>query len=194
MWRAVRQSSVRAHCPARPTYHRRFLSRGTGHRLKRDNPLSYSWNVLGTQCPFEALSRAQLVYHGDVRVGSIAIRSGNPAATDPWGWSCGFYPGSHPREHQSGTAAPFDQAAGRLRGRVARVPGEAHRSRHAISRASRLAAATRGSPATIGRDSPSASLGRPAHAPGRTALSWAGRAAPAHRRVPRRWLVVSFQR
>jgi hypothetical protein len=45
-----------------------------------------------------------------VRVGSIAIRSGNPAATDPWGWSCGFYPGSHPREHQSGTAATFDRA------------------------------------------------------------------------------------
>ena len=28
----------------------------------------------------------------DVRVGSIAVRSGNPADTDPWGWSCGFYP------------------------------------------------------------------------------------------------------
>jgi hypothetical protein len=26
------------------------------------------------------------------------------------GWSCGFYPESHPREHQSGTAATFDQA------------------------------------------------------------------------------------
>ena len=32
------------------------------------------------------------------------------ADTEPWGWSCGFYPGSHPREHQSGTAATFDQA------------------------------------------------------------------------------------
>jgi hypothetical protein len=28
----------------------------------------------------------------------------------PWAWSCGLYPGSHPREHQSGTAATFDQA------------------------------------------------------------------------------------
>jgi hypothetical protein len=27
-----------------------------------------------------------------------------------WGWSCGFYFGSHPREHRSGTAATFDQA------------------------------------------------------------------------------------
>jgi len=58
----------------------------------------------------DAPQETWLVYHGDVRVGSIAIRSGNPADTDPWGWSCGFYPGSHPREHQSGTAATFDQA------------------------------------------------------------------------------------
>jgi hypothetical protein len=50
------------------------------------------------------------IYCGDVRVGSIALRSGNPADTDPWGWSCGFYPGSHPGEHKSGTAATFDQA------------------------------------------------------------------------------------
>jgi hypothetical protein len=25
-------------------------------------------------------------------------------------WSCGFYPGSHPGEHQDGTAATFDEA------------------------------------------------------------------------------------
>ena len=50
------------------------------------------------------------VYFGDVHVGTIALRSGNPADTDPWGWCCGSYPGSHPREHQSGTAATFDQA------------------------------------------------------------------------------------
>jgi hypothetical protein len=25
-------------------------------------------------------------------------------------WCCGFYPGSHPGEHQSGTAATFDRA------------------------------------------------------------------------------------
>jgi hypothetical protein len=51
-----------------------------------------------------------LVYYGDVRVGSIAMRSGNPADTDPWGWRCGFYPGSYPKECTSGTAATFDQA------------------------------------------------------------------------------------
>jgi hypothetical protein len=31
-------------------------------------------------------------------VGTIAIRSG-------WGWSCGFYPGSHPGECTNGSAA-----------------------------------------------------------------------------------------
>jgi hypothetical protein len=50
------------------------------------------------------------VYYGDVHVGTIAERVGNPHDTDPWEWSCGFYPGSHPREHQSDTAATFEQA------------------------------------------------------------------------------------
>ena len=50
------------------------------------------------------------VYFGDVQVGTIAIRSGNPDSTDPGQWHCGFYPGSHPRECTSGTAATFDQA------------------------------------------------------------------------------------
>jgi hypothetical protein len=49
-------------------------------------------------------------YFGDVRVGTITIRAGNPHDTDPWEWWCGFYPGSHPREHQSGTAATFNKA------------------------------------------------------------------------------------
>jgi hypothetical protein len=50
------------------------------------------------------------VYYGDVRVGTIAICSGNPYDEDPWDWNCGFYPGSHPGEHQDGTAATFDEA------------------------------------------------------------------------------------
>jgi hypothetical protein len=53
---------------------------------------------------------AEHVYYGDVRVGSIAIRTGNPESTDRWQWYCGFYPGSHPRECTTGTAATFDQA------------------------------------------------------------------------------------
>jgi hypothetical protein len=51
-----------------------------------------------------------LIYYGDVHVGTIAVRSGIPHDQPQWGWRCGFYPGSHPREHQSGTAATFDQA------------------------------------------------------------------------------------
>ncbi|SHH32473.1 hypothetical protein SAMN05444169_6896 [Bradyrhizobium erythrophlei] len=50
------------------------------------------------------------IYFGDVRAGVISVRSGNPHDTDPWDWSCGFYPGSHPRECTNGTAATFDQA------------------------------------------------------------------------------------
>jgi hypothetical protein len=33
-----------------------------------------------------------------------------PPGEDPWGWACGFYPGSHPGERTDGTAATFDQA------------------------------------------------------------------------------------
>jgi hypothetical protein len=58
----------------------------------------------------DARQESWLVYYGDVRVGTIAIRSGNPTDTDPWGWNCGFYPGSHPTECASGTAVTFDQA------------------------------------------------------------------------------------
>ena len=50
------------------------------------------------------------VYYGDVRVGTIAIRTGIPPDEDPWGWACGFYPGSHPGECTDGAAATFDQA------------------------------------------------------------------------------------
>jgi hypothetical protein len=50
------------------------------------------------------------VYYGDVHVGTIAIRTGVPHHEDPWGWICGFYPGSKPGEYRDGTAATFDQA------------------------------------------------------------------------------------
>ena len=45
-----------------------------------------------------------------MRVGTIAVRSGNPHDTDPWQWSCGFYPGSEPGEISSDTAATFKEA------------------------------------------------------------------------------------
>ena len=50
------------------------------------------------------------IYYGDVRVGTIARRVGNPFDTDPWEWTCGFYPGSHPGESSGGTSETFEQA------------------------------------------------------------------------------------
>ena len=51
-----------------------------------------------------------LVYYGDVHVGTIGQRSGNPTTTDPWSWHCGFCPGSEPGEYTSGAAASFWEA------------------------------------------------------------------------------------
>jgi hypothetical protein len=50
------------------------------------------------------------VYYRDVHAGTIAIRVGIPHDADPWGWVCGFYPGSHPGEQTTSTAATVDQA------------------------------------------------------------------------------------
>jgi hypothetical protein len=50
------------------------------------------------------------VYYGDVHVGPIAKRTGNPHDTDKWEWRCGLYPGSEPWECTSGTAGTMDQA------------------------------------------------------------------------------------
>jgi hypothetical protein len=64
----------------------------------------------------EAREECWHVYYGDVHAGTIAIRSGNPHDTNPWHWSCGFYPGSHPREHRNGTAPTFDEACADFEG------------------------------------------------------------------------------
>jgi hypothetical protein len=52
------------------------------------------------------------VYYDDVHAGTIAKRIGIPYNEDPWGWSCGFYPGCHPGECTNGAAPTFDQAGG----------------------------------------------------------------------------------
>lgn len=61
------------------------------------------------RCP-DTRREAWLIYYGDVQVGTIAERTGNPTGTPAWQWHCGFYPGSHPGEHASGSADTFDQA------------------------------------------------------------------------------------
>ena len=50
------------------------------------------------------------IFFGDIQAGTITERVGNPHDTERWEWRCGFYPGSNPGEHQSGTAASFVEA------------------------------------------------------------------------------------
>jgi hypothetical protein len=50
------------------------------------------------------------IFYGDVRVGRIGKRSGNPVGTDAWSWQCGFYPGSNPGDESHGTEPSFDAA------------------------------------------------------------------------------------
>jgi hypothetical protein len=59
-----------------------------------------------TRRPYPERPDCWHVYYGDVQAGTIAARVGNPHDTNPWEWSCGFYPG----EQQAGTAATFDAA------------------------------------------------------------------------------------
>jgi len=58
----------------------------------------------------EAPDECWHIFYGDVRVGTIALRTGIPHHEQPWGWACGFYPGCHPSEYTDGTAETFDQA------------------------------------------------------------------------------------
>src|ERR1700731_1074377 len=74
--------------------------------------------IRGIMGPMPALTRRRYperqdcwhVYYGDVHVGTIAIRIGVPHHEDPWGWICGFYPGSEPGEYTDGTAVTLDKA------------------------------------------------------------------------------------
>ncbi len=63
-------------------------------RRRSDNPHRVTWHV----------------YFGDVRVGTIGQRAGAPVNREQWQWSCGFYPGLHPRQHRFGTAVTFEKA------------------------------------------------------------------------------------
>ena len=38
------------------------------------------------------------------------MKAPSAIGSDPWGWACVFYPGSHPGECTSGTAKTFDKA------------------------------------------------------------------------------------
>jgi hypothetical protein len=60
----------------------------------------------------DAQQETWLIHYGDVRVGVIAERVGNPDSTPGWQWACGFYPGSNLAERTGGLAETFDQARG----------------------------------------------------------------------------------
>ncbi|WP_027578505.1 hypothetical protein [Bradyrhizobium sp. Ai1a-2] len=51
-----------------------------------------------------------LIYYGDVLVGTIAARTGGPRDEAKWDWKCGFYPGTEPGDHRSGSADTFQVA------------------------------------------------------------------------------------
>jgi hypothetical protein len=51
-----------------------------------------------------------LVFYGNTPVGTIGERAGVPNDLDPWGWTCGFYPGVEPSQHRDGTAPTFEEA------------------------------------------------------------------------------------
>ena len=46
----------------------------------------------------------------EIGIGTIGERAGFPIDVDRWSWDVGFYPGSEPGEHRSGTAPDFFMA------------------------------------------------------------------------------------
>jgi hypothetical protein len=58
----------------------------------------------------DANQETWLIHYDDIRVGSIAMRTGVPIDKDQWGWNVGFYPASDRGLRASGTAKTFDAA------------------------------------------------------------------------------------
>jgi hypothetical protein len=51
------------------------------------------------------------ICYGDVDVGTIARLELDPVRpANVWRWSCGIYPGAHPRENKAGIARTFEAA------------------------------------------------------------------------------------
>jgi len=65
---------------------------------------------LTRRCFYDSHRESWSIYYDDIHVGAIGRRAGVPVNVDQWGWSCGFYPGLHPGQHQTGSAATFDRA------------------------------------------------------------------------------------
>jgi hypothetical protein len=58
----------------------------------------------------DAQPETWLIHYDDIRVGSIAMRTGVPVDKDQWGWSVGFSPASDRGLPASGTTKSFDAA------------------------------------------------------------------------------------
>jgi hypothetical protein len=58
----------------------------------------------------EARQESWHILYGDVRVGTIGLRSGVPTDVDQWHWSAGFYPLSHRALREGGIAPNFLRA------------------------------------------------------------------------------------
>jgi hypothetical protein len=67
-----------------------------------------------------------LIYYGDVQAGIIAMRAGNPPDTDPWEWSCGFYPRGRGPAKSSPTHRRPSTNPRRIRVRLGGLSGEPH--------------------------------------------------------------------
>ena len=71
--------------------------------------------IIGHACPHppprsKANQEKWLINYDDIRVDSIAMRTGVPIDKDQWGWSIGFYPASDRGLRASATAKTFDAA------------------------------------------------------------------------------------
>jgi hypothetical protein len=80
---------------------------------------SWGMSVLTRRRNPDARQESWQVYYGDLRVGTIAIRSGNLFATDPWGWRCGFLSGQPSKRLHVRHRGQLRPGARRLRGSLA---------------------------------------------------------------------------
>jgi hypothetical protein len=81
-----------------------------GDCLQPCDPLQWRMPALTRRRPSDHRQECWHIFYGDIHAGTITERVGNPHDSAQWEWRCGFYPGSHPGEHQSGTAATFGEA------------------------------------------------------------------------------------
>jgi hypothetical protein len=97
---------------SRPTYDSRCLPETPTHNLticlEGEGAVEYLMPEL-TRRRYPERHDFRHIYYGDVHVGTLAKRPGNPNDSDPRGWRCGFYSGSQPGDCRGGTAASLER-------------------------------------------------------------------------------------